>query len=221
MSHMPHWLAKTPEMIAMDRWFSVDDAGSPSALEARYLEAITRVRTTMNDVFTHDSKAMDQHLRPGQGSPGASYLHFDEDWMNLQNLSSGGNYWPQIPTWQIMIWMSQGIVSAARKALGVGHLTSSQAARLFANEIVTDPDDPREGVLPLVTCWICVTSPGGSGFEVDTVRGPTAVQMVISTPAPYAQSRIWNDVKPQIDAMWNRLHPDQGMPEPPPEDPLD
>jgi hypothetical protein len=188
MSTMPIWLAKTREMIAMDRWFSVDDAGSEAALVARYQSAITRLVAPNNQVLRGGSQALS--LQPG--GPGAvsdSFLHFDEDWMNLDNLSSGGNYWPQIPTWSIIIWLRQGVLSAARKALGVSHLPSKAAANnLFRYEIANDPADPRTTVLPLVTCWVW----------------------------PYQRAHIWGDVKPQLDAMWSRLHPEDQMPQPPP-----
>jgi hypothetical protein len=215
MSTMPIWLAKTREMIAMDRWFSREDAGDEATLVERYQEAIARVTAPGDGVLRGGSQSLT--LQPGgPNSVKQSFLHFDEDWMNLNNLSSGGNFWPHIPTWSIIIWMRQGVLTAARKALGTGFLPNPAAVKwLYRYEIENDPSDPRDTVLPLVTCWVCTGSPGGGGFEVDAVRGPTAVQLVIATPAPYQRAHIWQDVKPQLDNMWRAVHGESHFPEAP------
>jgi hypothetical protein len=64
-----------------------------------------------------------------------------------------------------------------------------------------------EGVLPLVTTWVC-SSPAGTGtVEVDAVRGPTAVEMIIATPQPKTmRSRINDEVQKVIDEQWIILH---------------
>jgi hypothetical protein len=216
MSTMPIWLAKTKEMVAMDRWFSLDHAGGEAGLVKRYQQAIARVTASDDGVLRGGSSSLT--LQPG-GKPelDKSFMHFNEDWMNFNNLSSGGNFWPQIPTWSIIIWLRQGILTAARKALGSTFVPNPAAEKwLFRYEIENDPDDDRKAVLPLVTCWVCTGSPGGGNFEVDAVRGPTAVQLVIATPAPYQRAHIWKDVKPQLDNMWRSVHnDDQHFPAPP------
>ena len=35
----------------------------------------------------------------GMPDPQGEMSHFDSDWLNLNNPSSGGRYWPHIPTW--------------------------------------------------------------------------------------------------------------------------
>lgn len=222
MSHMPFWLAKTPEMIAMDRWFSIADAGDESGLAARYVDAIGRV--TMANTGVLQGNADSLGTIPAGGQATQSFTHFGKDWLNLTNLNSGGDFWPQIPSWQIIIWLRQGVLSAAKKALGVAPpgrtaLTNSEVAGLFHAEIETDPDDPRTSVLPLVTIWVCTGNHSSAGFEVDAVRGPTAVELVIATPPPRQQSRLWGDVRTQIDDFWNQVHQNMSPPAPPPTDP--
>jgi len=203
----------------MDQWFSLEDAGSEAALATRYQDAIGRVTQPSSNVLTGNAASLTNKLSGGTNAVNHSFQHFDSDWLNFANLSSGGDFWPQIPSWSIVIWLRQGVLSAAKKALGVNYLSGpAEAALLFKYEEEVDPVDPRDRVLPLITCWVCTSGPGTGGFEVDAVRGPTAVQLVIATPAPYQQSHIWPFVKTQIDQMWATLHPDQHLPEPPPPD---
>ena len=221
MSHMPYWLAKTPEMVAMDRWFSLADAGSEDALADRYRQAIGRVSATGDSVFRGGAQSLDANRLPG-GAPAkvGAFGHLGQDWLNLFNKSSGGDYWPQVPTWMIVNLLRTGVSAAAKKALGVTSLTAGEAQTLFHYEAEIDPGDPRESVLPLATIWVCTSGPGSTGFDVDAVRGPSVVELVISTPAPYQQSHLWPLVKPQVDAFWNRIHGDLPLPDPPP-DPLE
>lgn len=212
MPHMPYWLAKTTEMIAMDRWFSPAGAGSEAQLVQRYQDAIARVTAGGQGVLTGGASSI---ASLGGGRAATAMGHFGSDWLNLTNLNSGGDFWPQIPSWQIIIWLRQGIVSAAKKALGVQHLDPAEIASVYRAEIETDPDDPRDTVLPLTTIWVCTGNHSSAGFEVDAVRGPTTVELVIATPPPRMRSRLWEDVVGQIDAFWGALHGDVGMPEPP------
>ena len=52
------------------------------------------------------------------------------------------------------------------------------------------------------------TAPAGTGsIEVDAVRGPTVVELVIATPQPQLlQSRISKAVRVIIDQQWITLH---------------
>jgi hypothetical protein len=220
MSHMPYWLAKTPEMIAMDQWFSLADAGDETALAARYAAAITRVTQANSNSNSSVFKGSAASLGPIGAGATDSFDHFGKDWLNLTNLSSGGDFWPQIPSWQIIIWLRQGVLTAAKKALGVNPpglsaLNASEIANVFHAEIDADPSDPRDTVLPLVTIWVCTGNHSSAGFEVDAVRGPTVVELVIATPPPRLQSRLWSDAKTQIDQFWNGVHADLGPPDPP------
>jgi hypothetical protein len=218
MSNMPNWLAKTPEMIAMDRWFSLVDAGSEAALAERYLAAINRVTAPGQTVFEQDADSLDAQLAGGAAAKTESFQHFGQHWLNLFNLDSGGDYWPQIPTWTILIILRQAIFSGCKKALGSNYLSGqAEYDDVYAAELDDDPSDPRDTVLPLCTTWICVAS-SGTTFDADVVRGPSAVELVISTPVPYRQSRIYPKLKPQFDQMWKSVH-DTPFP-PPPVDPF-
>jgi len=209
---MPFWLAKTTEMVAMDRWFSLADAGGEAALAQRYEDAITRIVTAAPDLLTGNAASI---ATLGSTRAATAMGHLGRDWLNLVNLNSGGDFWPQIPTWQILIWLQQGIVSAAKKALGVHHLDPAEVASVYHAEIETDPGDPRDTVLPLTTIWVCTGNHSSNGFEVDAVRGPTCVELVIATPPPRLRSRLWPNVVGQVDAFWLRLHGEVDPPEPP------
>jgi len=212
MPTMPFWLAKTTEMVAMDRWFSLADAGGEAALADRYTQAIGRIVTGGPDLLTGPAASI---AALGTARASAAMGHLGSDWLNLTNLNSGGDFWPQIPTWQIVIWLRQGILSAAKKALGVHRLDPAEVARVYRAEIETDPDDPRDTVVPLTTIWVCTGNHSSNGFEVDAVRGPTCVELVVATPPPRLQSRLWPDVGGQIDTFWHRLHGDVELPDPP------
>jgi hypothetical protein len=209
---MPYWLAKTSEMVAMDRWFSYAGGTTEAQLVQRYQDAITRVTAGGPDLLTSGSASIASIGDPGAA---AAMTHFGSDWLNLENLNSGGAFWPQIPTWQIIIWLRQGIVSAAQKALGVHHLAAADVPTVYKAELETDPDDPRDSVLPLTTIWVCTGNVSSAGFEVDAVRGPSTVEMVIATPPPRIPSRLWPHVVSQIDEYWGALHGDVQLPAPP------
>jgi hypothetical protein len=207
---MPYWLAKTPEMVAMDRYFSVDDAGGEDALADRYVAAINSLTTKSVEQLVTTSSSV------AAGAVTDPWPHMSSDWINLQNLNSGGDYWPQVPSWRILIMLRQGLVSAAQKALGATKLAEKgvDPEVVFKWEREVDATG-LEGVLPLVTLWVCSSGQGTINFDVDAVRGPTSVQLVFATPAPYQQSHIWSEVKPQLDAYWAVLHPSSPVPDPP------
>ena len=212
MSTMPHWLAKTPEMIAMDRWFS---AGAD--LVVRYNNAIASIEASKNaKVLPVASAALDdavlQSTFPG-GAAGVSgaFRHLGKDWLNPTNPSSGGRFWPHVPTFLIITWLQEGVLTAARKGLGWTAIQSRGESPddLFRSEL----DDCRldqsdlDGEKPLVTTWVC-TAPAGTGsIEVDAIRGPTVVELVIATPQPQLlQSRISRAVRELVDLQWITLH---------------
>jgi hypothetical protein len=64
-----------------------------------------------------------------------------------------------------------------------------------------------QDVVPMVTAWVCTSPPGTGTVQVDAVRSPSAVQLVIATPWPHTmQSRLWPVVSGLIDQAWIRLH---------------
>jgi hypothetical protein len=199
--NMPNWLAKTPEMVAMDRWFSLE-AGKPE-LVRRYEAGIRKVATT--GVFAGGSDSLDNRM-PGKGADAIkSFSHFDSDWLNLANPSSGGNYWPHVPTFSIITWLQQGVKNACQKGLGSKLLKSSA---LFQSELDTGLTEAEVAdVVPTVTVWVCTSPPGTGTIQVDAVRSPSVVQLVIATPWPMTmQSRLWPTVNRLIDEQWILLH---------------
>jgi len=206
MPTMPYWMNKTPEMIAMDRWFR--DPGVPD-LVTKYTTTINKVLTSQRSrVLPATSDVLD-HEMPGKqlGALG----HFGTDWLNPTNPSSGGSFWPHVPTFTIISWFQIGVLHAARKGLGRTELLNlgEDPDQVFEPEKkwgqMTDAD--LDGVLPLVTTWVCSSPPGTGTVEVDAVRGPTAVEMIIATPQPKTmRSRIAHEVQKVIDEQWIILH---------------
>jgi hypothetical protein len=208
MSTMPYWLAKTPEMIAMDKWFS---AGPE--LANRYNAAITSINTSKQaHRLPTRSDALDSKL-PG-GAAGA-FSHFGKDWLNPNNPSSGGSYWPHVPTFMIIEWVQNGVLNAAHKGLGWTELANrgERPDDIFESEMHDGlmVESELDGHLPLVTTWVCTSPPGTGTIEVDAVRGPTVVELIIATPQPKLMfSRIWSEVQTLIDQQWIILHGGEG-----------
>ena len=111
MPTMPYWMNKTREMVAMDRWFSGPD------LVTRYTDAINRVTASqLANRLPSSSDVLDNEL-PGKQS--GAFAHFGSDWLNPKNPSSGGSFWPHVPTFTIISWFQIGVLHAARKGLGM------------------------------------------------------------------------------------------------------
>ncbi|HTK15448.1 MAG TPA: hypothetical protein VL769_03570 [Acidimicrobiia bacterium] len=206
MSTMPYWMNKTPEMVAMDRWF-----GGPD-LVTRYNNAINRINAAkQNGTLPGTSDALDNELPGGSAD---AFKHFGKDWLNPNNPSSGGDYWPHVPTFTIIPWLRTGLLRAAQKGLGTVELASfgaspSEIQDLFRPERdwsgLTDAD--LQGVLPLVTTWVCTSPPGTGTIQVDVIRGPSVVELIISTPQPaIMQSRLFAEVRDLIDQQWVIIH---------------
>jgi hypothetical protein len=203
MPTMPYWMNKTREMVAMDRWFSGPD------LVTRYTDAIDRVTASqLASRLPSSSDVLDNEL-PGKQS--GAFAHFGTDWLNPKNPSSGGSFWPHVPTFTIISWFQIGVLNAARKGLGWTELIArgDDPTAIFRPEMEWSGMEQTEldGVLPLVTTWVC-SSPAGTGtVEIDAIRGPTAVELIIATPQPKTmQSRIWEEVQKVIDDQWIILH---------------
>ncbi len=207
MTGMPkYWLEKIPALLAMDRYFH----GDPATLEQRYRTALTALQTKAT-----------VWRAPGDSIAGLPNVqdamdHFGRDWINTQNPNSGGNYWPHIPTWVVLTNLKQGITAGVTKALGWNVLANDAALPdpnvVFAKEVVDYQDEGGMhqsellGVVPMVTCWVCTSGPGTGGFQVDAVRGPSVVEVVIATPMPMPQSRIWDVVGADLDRLWTQIH---------------
>ena len=208
MSTMPYWMNKTPEMVAMDRWFSGPD------LADHYRNAITNINTAKaHRTLPGASEALDHGMTAPDVT--SAFRHFGSDWLNPNNPSSGGDYWPHVPTFTIIPWLQTGLLHAAQKGLGSLELAANlgksqdEIDRLFAPEIDWSKLTPAdvEGVVPLVTTWVCTSPPGTGTIQVDSIRGPSVVELIISTPQPQLmKSRIFEEVRDLIDEQWVTLH---------------
>jgi hypothetical protein len=212
MTNMPHWLNKTPEMVAMDRWFR------GGGLEGKYLDAIASIEAGRPGHTLPDaSDALnDPNSGMNQQEINDAFDHFNRDWLDPNNPASGGNFWPHIPTLNIKQWLRQGLLNAMHKGLGRTALESNPISKtpnevdvIFDSEIhvskLTEGD--LAGTIPLITTWVC-TAPAGTGsIEVDAVRGLNVVELIIATPDPMkSHSRIFAEVSELIDVEWNLLH---------------
>jgi len=212
MGTMPYWLMKTPEMVAMDHWFSLEQG--EATLVTRYNQAITAMSA---NTFLSSSKSL--------GTPNAdnpSYKHFRGfggmlgDWLNIQNPTFGGKYWPHVPTVMILATFKRGITLAAQKGLGWSNLPASpgtSADDVFASELEyipeVTPESPAwlDGVVPTTTVWTCAAPPGTGSVQVDAVRGPGSVQIVISTPWPNTMvARTYDQVSADMNEFWAGVH---------------
>ncbi|MDQ1449496.1 MAG: hypothetical protein QOC79_2467 [Actinomycetota bacterium] len=206
MSTMPYWMNKTPEMAAMDRWFSDD-------LVTRYTNAITSINTAkQHRTLPGTSDALDNKLA---GTSLGAFAHFGKDWLNPNNPSSGGDYWPHVPTFTIIPWLQTGLLHAAQKGLGEVALKATLGKSQTDVDNLFKPEfewsklsrDEVQRVVPLVTTWVCTSPPGTGTIQVDSIRGPSVVELIISTPQPaHMQSRIFEEVRDLIDEQWVTLH---------------
>jgi hypothetical protein len=206
MTTMPYWMNKTPEMVAMDRYFSGPD------LVNRYKKAITSINTSKpGNALPTTSDALNKELPNGVAH---AFTHFGQDWLNKNNPSSGGNFWPHVPTFTIIPWIREGVLHAAHKGLGSTALATlgkspTEIAKIFKSEKEDSQltDAELKAVLPLVTTWVCTSPPGTGTIQVDAVRGPTVVELIIATPQPQMMhSRFFDQMRDIIDRQWIILH---------------
>ena len=122
-----------------------------------------------------------------------SRSHFKGDWINAQypTDTSGGAFWPHIPSETVLYWVKVGTMTAIHKAVGKQNLLAMYAAvsqiASYADSLYEsyDQDDvDNDSVVPLSTSWLCVGPTDSTFFEADAVRGPSIVEFVIATPKP-------------------------------------
>jgi len=198
---MPNWFAKTKEMAAFDRYFSVRDVDE-NGLRDRYLRALDRVRANK---YYDQSDALDNEWagRPTLDRDLKMSLdgHFRGDWVHHLYPTDpdtygkiGGSFWPQVPTFDVLDRLQAGILFAMHKALGDVELAALGRSQEYRdrlwkaereNEIPID-----DGIRPVAMSWNCVAPAGENFFEVDALRGPTVVEFAIATPRPYGHATI-------------------------------
>jgi hypothetical protein len=195
MPGMPDWFAKTPEMMALDKYFSLVDAKTPTELTRRYTAALAQIKTT--DGYAGYSTAMNRHMTRAQVEASLAG-HFEGDWVHHNYLRDpkaasqlGGLFWPSIPSTTVVHGLRRGMELAIHKALGdtqLAKLGYSQRYRhaLFAQERAYGVELDR--VLPMAMSWNCVAPTGSDFFDVAALRGPTIVEFAVATPQPYGVS---------------------------------
>lgn len=187
MAHMPDWFAKTPEMMAMDRYYSgLTTRGDFDAeeLKQRYLEALGDVRAPSQSF--EGSKALKKEA-PHLVAPGLT-KHFRRDWLCPDDPFStdrGGKFWPNLPSRDVLEGLKFGMEDALKRALGRPNIPSSMANDKELDDLFDEDernDIDTSNVLPLITSWNCVAPRGSKFFDTKAIRGPTAVEWSIGTP---------------------------------------
>lgn len=196
---MPNWFAKTREMAAIDRYFSLQDAGSEPALVDRYLGALARLGAP--DRYFDRSDALDNTGWDPAEIEASLHGHFVGEWIHRlyptspeQYANIGGRNWPQVGSQRIVDRIRYGTTIAFHKALGRDNLERAGVQDpvyiddLFKSEVDIGVDIDR--VLPLAMSWNCVAPTGDDYFEADALRGPTVVELAIATPRPYGHGSV-------------------------------
>jgi hypothetical protein len=191
------WFVKTPEMLAADQYFSLDDAGSEALLIGRYQDALKSLAGGTNS-YAQQSKALDKEWNNPSKENDSLFHHFLGDWIYYLYYDdpvtygqTGGAYWPQVWSQTVIDRLRGGMTTAIQKALGttalasLGVVTDSQ---LFKFELANQVD--ISGVVGIANSWTCIAPAGSDFFEVAALRGPTIVEYTIGTPKPYGHSVI-------------------------------
>jgi len=196
---MPQWLAKTPEMYALDQYFSLGNGPSSEAdLEDRYRQALSSLQVSD---FWQAGSIRSLNTEWGSATQVEQSIdgHFVGDWIseNYPRVRAGGSFWPQVPSQHVIDRLRAGVTIAIRMALGrpqsKGLRREYGMSKPYVNELfrVADANDVSTvGVLPLVMTWVCVAPAGENFFEVDAVRGPTVVEFAVATPRPMGHSSV-------------------------------
>lgn len=203
MGSMPNWFAKTKEMAAFDRYFSLIDVDEKRLLD-RYLQALTRLDGSRTGYYaTSDALNTQWAAKPNlkQELAGSLDAHFRGDWIHHRFSKDparfgdkGGRFWPQVPSTRVLEMLRVGTIFAIHKAMGDTELVNLGLSedyrhRLWRaereNGIAND-----DGVRPIALSWNCVAPAGENFFEVDALRGPSIVEFAIATPRPYGHGSV-------------------------------
>ena len=195
MGSMPNWFAKTKEMAAFDRYFSLVDVDE-QGLKDRYLQALGRLRGAK---YFDQSDALDNEWAGLAHRERALRMSLDEhfrgDWVHhlyprdeATYGSIGGRFWPQVPSTDVLDRLRAGTLMALHKALGDGELAALGLSDAYRDRLWTAERENSipidDGIRPIALSWNCVAPAGDDFFEVDALRGPTVVEFAIATPRP-------------------------------------
>jgi len=202
MGMMPTWFAKTPEMYAFDKHFSLADAKTPAELVRRCQVALRRLMGT-NSYF--EPEEVDTLHPMGAPTIAASMAHFKGDWISAHYPSPpdvpGGNFWPQIGSQEVVDKLRAGAILALRMALGETameadpDLAGSAEERRELFSVARENGVPYLEVQSIQMVWVCVAPVGDTYFEVDVTRGMSSVTLSIGTPKPMGHSFIMPQVQ--------------------------
>src|SRR5262245_25003166 len=217
MGSMPNWFAKTKEMAAFDRYFSLLDVDEKGLLE-RYLKALDTLAARADyyndsDALQHEWRAKPNLQREMAGSLDA---HFRGDWIHLnygrkpKAARKGGRFWPQIPSSRVVELLRLGTTMAIHKAMGDTELANLGLSedyryRLWKAERENDIN-VDDGVRGIALSWNCVAPSGDVFFEVEALRGPSVVEFAIATPRPLGHGTVM-DVAEDAEAGLITLAP--------------
>ena len=201
MGSMPNWFAKTKEMAAFDRYFSLLDVDEKGLLE-RYGQALERLNAradyyNASDALQHEWRAKPNLQREMAGSLDA---HFRGDWIHLNFGSNpkaakkGGRFWPQVPSSRVVELLRLGTTMAIHKAMGDTELenlglSEDYRFRLWKPERENGINFD-DGVRGIALSWNCVAPAGENFFEVEALRGPSVVEFAIATPRPFGHGSV-------------------------------
>jgi len=222
MGSMPNWFAKTKEMAAFDRYFSLIDVDEKGLLD-RYQTALTRFQRRGDDYYQNpDALTTQWSARPNMRAElGASIDgHFRGDWIHhlyptdpARYGGVGGRFWPQVGSKHVLDMLRVGVTTAIHKAMGETELVNlglpeDYRYRLWRaereNEIAID-----DGIRPVAMSWNCVAPAGDDFFEVDALRGPSVVEFAVATPRPYGHGTVMGVVDDVREGVISLVPPDE------------
>jgi hypothetical protein len=198
---MPNWFAKTKEMAAFDRYFSLLDVDEKGLLE-RYGQALRTLDARAD--YYNGSEALQHEWRAKpnlrQEMAGSLDAHFRGDWIHLnfgrnpKAAKKGGRFWPQVPSSRVVELLRLGTTMAIHKAMGDTELANLGLSedyryRLWKAERENGIDFD-DGVRGIALSWNCVAPAGETFFEVEALRGPSVVEFAIATPRPFGHGSV-------------------------------
>ena len=214
MVGMPDWFAKTREMVAADLYFSVAGAGSETALITHYDQALQKLAGAPTD-YPKNAQALSGY---SWAAPAVDQ-HFVGDWIHYRYYQNtavfgnhGGDFWPTIPSSEVINKLRAGVQIAIHKALGQAELMNRGIVSpkyhhdLWWQELANGVD--INGVRPLAMSWNCVAPAGSNYFQVAALRGPSVVEFAIATPKPYGYSSMMRAAIRIIDEYYRYDDPD-------------
>jgi hypothetical protein len=203
MGSMPNWFAKTKEMAAFDRYFSLIDVDEKGLL-GRYLAALERLTGSRTGYYTaSDALNTEWAAKPNlkQELAGSLDAHFRGDWIHHQFPQDparfgdrGGRFWPQVPSTRVLEMLRVGTIFAIHKAMGDTELANLGLSDVYRHRLWKAERDNGiaidDGVRPVAMSWNCVAPAGENYFEVDALRGPSIVEFAIATPRPFGHGSV-------------------------------